>query len=51
MAKYKITQKGDTFFVYRRVLFFFWVFENLHGNLHNAKREVEYLKTKEKRVL
>lgn len=47
---YKITKKQNVFYVYRRFLFFFWVYEEIFGCLENAEQYVKFQKTKEETI-
>lgn len=50
MNKCKITKKGDTYYVYTRFLLFFWRLYDSYLCEYNAKKEVEFLNTKEERI-
>jgi hypothetical protein len=46
-SKYKITQKGNLFYFYKKRFYIFWDLYNIYGCLYNAEQEMNFLMQKE----
>lgn len=48
--KYKITQKDNLYYVYKRLFIFFWIYQETFSNLENAKRYIDFELTHEIKI-
>jgi hypothetical protein len=46
-AKYKITQKGEFFYLYYKRFYIFWFLYDVYGCLYNAEKQMNFLLQKE----
>jgi hypothetical protein len=47
MRKYKITQKANIFYIYKRFFFIFWEYYDTYSNLENANQTIKFLESEE----